>query len=80
MNQDIIEKCAYRMFEYEQTELGFEEEWCKSAWNNIEYIKRNYYKFTEIVFETIEEAEPEADPGEYHCDCCGYANDICKCN
>ena len=48
-----------------------------------------YYKLMKEIREleeTIEEAEaeaepePEVDPGEYHCDCCGYANEICKCN
>ena len=27
-----------------------------------------------------DELDEEADPDDYHCACCGYANDICKCD
>jgi len=26
-----------------------------------------------------DEFDEEADPGEYHCDCCGYAINVCDC-
>ena len=47
----------------------------------LDYVSYyNLMKEIRDLAETIEEAEPEVDPSEYHCDCCGYANEICKCN
>lgn len=31
MNKDLIEQCAYNMFEYEYTNKGWDAEWCKEA-------------------------------------------------
>ena len=40
-----------------------------------------YYKLMKEIRDLAETiAEAEVDPSEYHCDCCGYANEICKCN
>ena len=41
---------AYKMFEYEHTELGWDIEWCESAWQSIADIQDKYIKFAEIAF------------------------------
>lgn len=44
-----IEEVAYKMFEYEHTNLGWDIEWCESAWENIHDIQNMYIKFAKIA-------------------------------
>jgi len=44
-----IEQVAYQMFLHEHTDLGWDIEWCESAWKNIHDIQNKYIKFAEIA-------------------------------
>ena len=44
MRTDIIEKAAYKMFEYEFTNLGYEVEWCKSMFSEAGKLHARVYE------------------------------------
>ena len=63
INEHKKREVAYKMFEYDYTELGWDVEWCILAWNDIADIKTKYIKFAEIAIKPIE-GEKEVDVEE----------------
>lgn len=54
MNKDLIEQCAYNMFEYEYTNKGWDAEWCKEAFA-VESIRGNFVTLATIAYNTFED-------------------------
>ena len=49
MRKDIIDQIAYKMFESEYIDLGFDIERCKAHWENMPVFQTKYIKFAEIA-------------------------------
>jgi len=54
MNKDLIEQCAYNMFEYEYTNKGWGIEWCKEAFA-VDSIRGNFVTLANIAYNTFED-------------------------
>jgi hypothetical protein len=73
MRTDIIENAAYKMFEHEFTNLGWDVEWCKSMFKEAGKL---HIVMAEIAFKTLEEIEEAEKP---HCEVCGRLDENCSC-